>query len=59
MTPPDSADHNVPFVISGERDTLLAFLGYLRASVDRKLVHVSEDDAAVPWWRRARHCSGP
>ena len=31
--------------MSGESDTLLAFLGYLRASVDRKLVDLSEDDA--------------
>jgi hypothetical protein len=48
MTPPETADHNVPAVISGERDTLLAFLGYLRSSVDRKLVDVSEDDARRP-----------
>ncbi len=45
MTPPDSADHNVPAVISGERDTLLAFLGYLRTCVDGKIADVSEDDA--------------
>jgi uncharacterized damage-inducible protein DinB len=45
MTPQDSADHNVPAIVSGERDTLLAFLGYLRASVDRKLETLSDDDA--------------
>jgi uncharacterized damage-inducible protein DinB len=45
MTPTEGADHNVPAIVSGERDTLLAFLGYLRTSVDRKLVDVSEDDA--------------
>jgi hypothetical protein len=48
MTPADSADHNVPAIVSGERETLLAFLGYLRASVDRKLVDLSEDDARRP-----------
>jgi len=45
MTPTDRADHNVPAIVSGERDTLLAFLGYLRTSVDRKLVDLSEHDA--------------
>jgi len=45
MTPETSADHNVPAIISGEKETLLAFLGYLRASVDHKLAGVSEDDA--------------
>jgi hypothetical protein len=45
MTAEPSADHNVPGIVSGEKETLLAFLGYLRASVDRKLEHVSERDA--------------
>jgi uncharacterized damage-inducible protein DinB len=45
MTTEPSADHNVPGIVSGEKETLLAFLGYLRASVDRKLEHLSERDA--------------
>jgi len=35
----------VPALVSGEKETLLAFLGYLRASIDAKLDGVSEDDA--------------
>lgn len=45
MTPAQTADHNVPALVSGEKETLLAFLGYLRTSVDRKLTGVSDDDA--------------
>jgi uncharacterized damage-inducible protein DinB len=45
MTAEQSPDHNVPAIVSGERDTLLAFLGYLRSSVDAKLVQLSDDDA--------------
>lgn len=37
MTTEERADHDSPAVVSGEKDTLLAFLGYLRASVDRKV----------------------
>jgi uncharacterized damage-inducible protein DinB len=48
MTPEERADHNVPAVISGEKETLLSFLGYLRASVDRKVAGLSEDDARRP-----------
>ena len=48
MTPEDGADHNAPAIVSGEKDTLLAFLGYLRASVDRKVEGLSEDDARRP-----------
>ena len=46
MTPgADVDDHDVPAVVAGERDSLLAFLGYLRAAVDRKLDGLSEEDA--------------
>ncbi len=45
MTSEQSSDRNVPAIVSGEKDTLVAFLGYLRSSVDAKLVHLSEDDA--------------
>jgi uncharacterized damage-inducible protein DinB len=38
-------DHNVPVVVSSEMDTLLSFLGYLRAAVDRKIAQLSEEDA--------------
>lgn len=48
MSPQQSADENVPAIIAGERDTLLAFLGYLRRSVDRKLDQLSDDDARRP-----------
>ena len=48
MTPEERADHDSPAVISGEKDTLLAFLGYLRASVDRKVEGLSEEDARRP-----------
>ena len=48
MTPEDGADHNAPVIVSGEKDTLLAFLGYLRASVDRKIEGLSDDDARRP-----------
>jgi uncharacterized damage-inducible protein DinB len=48
MTFEQSSDHNVPAIVSGEKDTLVAFLGYLRSSVDTKLVHLSEDDARRP-----------
>ncbi len=42
------ADHDVPGVVSGEKETLLAFLGYLRTSVDGKLEGVSDADARRP-----------
>ncbi len=45
MTPQANGDHNVPGIVSGETDTYLAFLGYLRASVDRKLADLSDHDA--------------
>ena len=45
MTAPDAGDRDAPVIISGERDTLLAFLGYLRAGVDGKLEDLSEEDA--------------
>ena len=45
MTPGETEDHNLPVIISGEKETYLAFLGYLRASVHRKLNGVSEEDA--------------
>jgi len=45
MTPGEGSDHNVPAVVSGERDTLLAFLGYLRTSIDGKLEGLSDEDA--------------
>ena len=45
MTDVTRDDHNVPAVVAGELETLLAFADYLRASVDRKLHGVSEDDA--------------
>ena len=48
MTGGDTGDHDVPAIVSGERETLLAFLDYLRTSVDRKLDHVSDDDARRP-----------
>ncbi len=41
----DGADRNAPVVVSGERDTLLAFLGYLRGAVDAKLDGLAEADA--------------
>lgn len=48
MTPGGEADHNSPAIVSGEKETLLAFLGYLRASVDRKIEGVSDDAARRP-----------
>lgn len=45
MTPGETDDHNVPAIVSGEKETMVAFLGYLRASVDRKLEHLSDADA--------------
>jgi uncharacterized damage-inducible protein DinB len=48
MTGEPGADHNVPGIVSGEKETLLAFIGYLRASVDRKLEHLSDTDARRP-----------
>jgi hypothetical protein len=48
VTPEGEADHNSPAIVSGEKDTLLAFLGYLRASVDRKIEGVSDDAARRP-----------
>ena len=53
MTSEGAEDHNVPPIVSGEKETLLAFLGYLRTSVDRKMEGVSDDDA-----RRALVASG-
>ena len=45
MTPAgDGDDHDVPAVIAGERATLVAFLGYLRAAVDRKLDGLTEEE---------------
>jgi len=41
----EAADHNVPAVVSGEKETLLAFLRYLRTSVDDKVRGTAEDDA--------------
>ncbi len=41
-------DHHVPGVVSGEKETFLAFLGYLRTSVDDKLEGVSDADARRP-----------
>jgi uncharacterized damage-inducible protein DinB len=48
MTPEEHSDHNSPAVVSGEKETLLAFLAYLRASVDRKVEGLSDDDARRP-----------
>jgi uncharacterized damage-inducible protein DinB len=48
MTAEPVADHNAPGIVSGEKETLLAFLGYLRASVDRKLENLSDTDARRP-----------
>jgi uncharacterized damage-inducible protein DinB len=48
MTTEERADHDSPAVISGEKDTYVAFLGYLRASVDRNVDGLSEDDARRP-----------
>jgi uncharacterized damage-inducible protein DinB len=45
MTDPDAQDRNVPALASSEKATSLAFLGYLRTSVDRKLLDLSEADA--------------
>jgi Protein of unknown function (DUF664) len=53
MTPEDGADRGPPAIVGGEKETLLAFLGYLRISVDRKLDGLSEADA-----RRALVASG-
>jgi hypothetical protein len=47
-SPGPSDDHNVPVVVSSEKDTLLAFLAYLRSAVDRKVALLSEDDARRP-----------
>ncbi len=47
-SPGPTDDHNVPVVVSGEKDTFLAFLGYLRAAVDRKVALLSEEDARRP-----------
>jgi len=43
--PAGGGDHHTPEVVAGETETMLAFLGYLRAGVDRKLEGVSESDA--------------
>jgi len=45
VTPGSIDDHNIPTIVSGEKETMLAFLGYLRAGVDRKLEHLSDADA--------------
>lgn len=45
MTAADAEDRNAPALVSSEKATYLAFLGYLRASVDRKLLDLSEADA--------------
>jgi uncharacterized damage-inducible protein DinB len=45
MTAAQAPDHDLPTLIAGEKETLLAFLDYLRVSVDRKLEGLSEDDA--------------
>jgi hypothetical protein len=45
VTPGETGDHNLPVIVSGEKETYLAFLGYLRQSVVRKLAGVSEEDA--------------
>jgi hypothetical protein len=45
VTPGETGDHNLPVIVSGEKETYLAFLGYLRKSVMRKLDGVSEEDA--------------
>jgi uncharacterized damage-inducible protein DinB len=42
---PESEDHSLPAVVAAEKDTLVAFLRYLRAAVDRKLDGLSEEDA--------------
>ncbi len=44
-TTPSPTDRRPPRVLSGERDTLLAFLGYLRESLIGKLEGLSETDA--------------
>ena len=40
-----AADGQVPAVVAGEKETLLAFLGYLRGCVDRKLEGVGDAEA--------------
>ena len=45
MTTGDEDDRNAPPVVGSEKATLVAFLGYLRTSVARKLDGLSEDDA--------------
>jgi uncharacterized damage-inducible protein DinB len=41
----DVDHHNAPVVVGGELETALAFLGYLRDGVGRKLDGLSEDQA--------------
>jgi hypothetical protein len=45
MTPSGGDGHDVPAVVAGETETLLAFLGYLRGGALRKLDGVTEEDA--------------
>jgi hypothetical protein len=41
-------DRNAPVVVDGEIETALAFLGYLRDSVTRKLAGLTEDQVRRP-----------
>jgi uncharacterized damage-inducible protein DinB len=45
MTGGATQGHNAPGIVAGERQTLQAFLDYLRQSVDRKIDGLSEDQA--------------
>jgi uncharacterized damage-inducible protein DinB len=45
VTPEESGDHNIPAIVAAEKDTLVAFLRYLRTAVDRKLDGLSEEEA--------------
>jgi uncharacterized damage-inducible protein DinB len=48
VTDSDAQDRDSPALASSEKATYLAFLGYLRTSVDRKLLDLSEADARRP-----------
>jgi uncharacterized damage-inducible protein DinB len=45
MTAGATDDHTLPVLVSSESDTYLAFLGYLRESVDRKVADLPDEVA--------------
>jgi uncharacterized damage-inducible protein DinB len=44
----DTTDHSTPWLIAGEKETLAAFLDYLREAIIRKASNIDEDEARRP-----------